>query len=148
MNPKFFLMIGIIVVTLIVIVVIGYSRDYPSRFRGPVSKDAPLPEALFTDLEKYVLRLIKQFDVPGVAMVLVQGDKVVYARGLGVSDLETQRPVTTQTLFGIGSSTKPMNNKRSGSATPRQGCPWFFADQRIAVCILDAACFTEGCSSS
>ena len=110
MNPKFFWMIGIIVVTLIVIVVIGYPRHYPSRFRGPVSKDAPLPEALFTDLEKYILRLIKQFDVPGVAMVLVQGDKVVYARGLGVSDLETQKPVTTQTLFGIGSSTKPMTS--------------------------------------
>jgi CubicO group peptidase (beta-lactamase class C family) len=41
-------------------------------------------------------------------MVLVWGDKVVLKRGFGVRDLQTRAPVTTQTLFGIASTTKSM----------------------------------------
>jgi CubicO group peptidase (beta-lactamase class C family) len=110
MKKKRFWIIGIIVIVLIVSLVVGvsYTGSNTSQFTGPVSADEPLPDNLISDLEKYVLRLMKQFDVPGVAIVLVQGDRVIYARGLGVSDLATQKPVTTQTLFGIGSSTKPM----------------------------------------
>jgi CubicO group peptidase (beta-lactamase class C family) len=79
-----------------------------SEFRGPVNADEPLPDALVSDLENYVAKLMKQYDVPGAAIVLVHGKEIVYSRGLGVKDLETRLPVTTQTLFGIGSSTKPM----------------------------------------
>jgi CubicO group peptidase (beta-lactamase class C family) len=124
MNQKFFYTIGIIVVALIVIVAIRYPRSYTSRFRGPVSKEAPLPQALTAELEKYVLRLMKQFDVPGVAMVLVQSSQVVYARGLGVRDLDTKEPVTTQTLFGIGSSTKPMTSILLASLVDEEVIKW------------------------
>ncbi len=45
---------------------------------------------------------------PGVAVAVVQGDSVVYARGYGVANLETGAPVTPDVLFQIGSVTKTL----------------------------------------
>ncbi|NTU56521.1 MAG: beta-lactamase family protein, partial [Anaerolineales bacterium] len=102
--------IGIIVIALIGIAVIGfnYTRSYTSQFTGPVSTDDPLPNVLISDLEKYVEQLMKQMDVSGLSMVLVEGDQVIYEGAFGVRDLETKAPVDTQTLFGIASTTKSM----------------------------------------
>lgn len=44
--------------------------------------------------------------IPGMALVVVQNDKVVLARGFGLRDVETKQPVTTRTPFAIGSTTK------------------------------------------
>ena len=110
MKKKLFGIIGLVVIALIGIAGIGfnYTGSNTSQFTGPVSADTPLPEALISDLEKYVKLLMRQMDVPGLSMVLVEGDQVIYRRALGVRDLETKAPVTTQTLFGIASTTKSM----------------------------------------
>lgn len=49
---------------------------------------------------------MKQWKVPGVAIAVVQDGKVIYAKGYGYRDLEQKLPVTTATLFPIGSITK------------------------------------------
>ena len=49
---------------------------------------------------------MKRFDVPGLAIAVVKGKDVVYAKGFGFRDVEKQLPVTPDTLFAIGSSTK------------------------------------------
>jgi len=108
MKMKLSRMTKIILIALIVGISSSCTGSNTSRFKGPVSVGEPLPKVLISDLEKYVVRLTKQYDVPGVAMVLVQDDKIVYAKGLGVRDLKTKAPVTTQTLFGIASTTKSM----------------------------------------
>jgi CubicO group peptidase (beta-lactamase class C family) len=43
---------------------------------------------------------------PGMAVVVVRGDEVVYLRGFGHADRETARPVTPETIFYIASTTK------------------------------------------
>ena len=43
---------------------------------------------------------------PGVAVAVVSGDRVVWAQGFGVANVETGAPVTPDTLFQIGSATK------------------------------------------
>ena len=43
---------------------------------------------------------------PGAAIAVVSGDRVVYARGIGVANIETGTAVTPETLFRIGSATK------------------------------------------
>jgi len=108
MKRKFFLILGVIAIALIVVVGDSYTGSNTSRDKGPASVNEPLSEALISDLENYTVSLMKEFDVPGMAMVLVQGDKVVYSHGLGVRDFGTKAPVTTQTLFGIASTTKSM----------------------------------------
>ena len=48
--------------------------------------------------------------VPGVALAVVQDGKVVLEKGLGVRELGKNEPVTPETLFMIGSMTKPLTS--------------------------------------
>jgi CubicO group peptidase (beta-lactamase class C family) len=59
-----------------------------------------------TDLDAYVTRTMKTFDVPGIAVAIVKDGKIVFAKGYGVRKLGDPNPVDENTLFGIGSNTK------------------------------------------
>src|SRR5262245_48183725 len=43
---------------------------------------------------------------PGMSIAVVRGGDVVFARGLGVLDVETRRPVTPDSIFYMASTTK------------------------------------------
>src|SRR5664279_4354762 len=58
------------------------------------------------DLDAYVARSMKTFDVPGISVAIVKDGKVVLAKGYGVRKLGDTTPVDENTLFGIGSNTK------------------------------------------
>ncbi|MBB1451872.1 serine hydrolase [Pseudoalteromonas sp. SG43-1] len=47
-----------------------------------------------------------RFDVPGMAVAIVENDKVIFAKGFGVTNLDTNKKVNKDTLFGIASNTK------------------------------------------
>lgn len=57
-------------------------------------------------LERALLDEMRATRTPGVSIAVVRGSEVVYARGFGVSSIETGDPVTPETLFRIGSTTK------------------------------------------
>jgi CubicO group peptidase (beta-lactamase class C family) len=56
-------------------------------------------------IEDYIAANMKAFDVPGLAIGIVVGDKVVYAKGFGVRR-KGGEPVDTRTVFQIGSTSK------------------------------------------
>src|ERR1700686_5611792 len=58
------------------------------------------------DLDGYVARVMKTFEVPGLSVAIVKDGKVVVAKGYGVKKLGEPAPVDENTLFGIGSNTK------------------------------------------
>jgi CubicO group peptidase (beta-lactamase class C family) len=58
------------------------------------------------DLDAYVARSMKIFDVPGMAVAIIKDGKVVLLKGYGVRKLGESTPVDENTLFGIGSNTK------------------------------------------
>jgi CubicO group peptidase (beta-lactamase class C family) len=58
------------------------------------------------DLDAYVARVLKEFEVPGLAVAIIKDGKVVVAKGYGVRRLGESAPVDEQTLFGIASNTK------------------------------------------
>jgi CubicO group peptidase (beta-lactamase class C family) len=60
----------------------------------------------FGELEKIALEELKETGTPGVAIAIVRGDRIVFARGFGVANVETNAAVTGDTLFQIGSITK------------------------------------------
>lgn len=62
----------------------------------------------FSALEKVVLQELKDSNTPGAAIAIVVGDRVVFAKGFGVSSVETGASVTTDMLFRLGSTTKMM----------------------------------------
>ncbi len=57
-------------------------------------------------LEAYVTRVMKTFEVPGIALAIVKDGKVMLAKGFGVRTIGTSTPVDAQTRFGIASNTK------------------------------------------
>lgn len=53
-----------------------------------------------------LLRSAYPADGPGAAAIIMKGGQVVYAGGRGLSDLALRRPITTASLFKLGSITK------------------------------------------
>ncbi|EWH06476.1 beta-lactamase [Pseudoalteromonas lipolytica SCSIO 04301] len=57
-------------------------------------------------IEKVIETSMARFDVPGMAVAIVENDKVVLAKGFGIANLDTGKKVNKDTLFGIASNTK------------------------------------------
>jgi CubicO group peptidase (beta-lactamase class C family) len=57
-------------------------------------------------LEADVTRVMKTFDVPGIAIAVVQDGKVIATQGFGVRKLGAPAPVDSKTLFEIASNSK------------------------------------------
>ncbi|NCD34874.1 MAG: class A beta-lactamase-related serine hydrolase [Spartobacteria bacterium] len=53
-----------------------------------------------------ITNLMAEKNIPGCTIVLVEGQRVVWAEGFGYANLETQTPVTTNTVMAIGSVSK------------------------------------------
>ncbi len=67
---------------------------------------AQQPRSDYHELERVVSDELKETNTPGAAVAVVIGDRVVFAKGFGVSNVETRAPVTPDMLFRVGSVTK------------------------------------------
>src|SRR5271170_7124678 len=76
------------------------------------------------DLDVYVARDMKTFDVPGIAIAIVKDGKVVLAKGYGVRKLGDATPVDENTLFGIGSNTKAFTSAALASLVDAGKISW------------------------
>lgn len=56
--------------------------------------------------ESEVEKIRQDWGVPGMAVVIVKGNQVLYAKGHGLRDVARNLPMTADTLLQIGSSTK------------------------------------------
>jgi CubicO group peptidase (beta-lactamase class C family) len=65
-------------------------------------------------VDAVVARTLKAFDVPGMAVAVVQDGRVVLAKGYGVRSLATKELVDAHTLFGIASNTKAFTTAALG----------------------------------
>ena len=84
-------------------------------------------EALVPSLEDYIAANMKGFDVPGLAMGIVVGDKLIYAKGFG-AQTKGGEPVDAQTIFQIGSTTKAFLSATIAIAVDRGELHW---DDRV-----------------
>ncbi|MCO6512077.1 MAG: serine hydrolase [Aridibacter famidurans] len=57
-------------------------------------------------LDAFAQRELKDKDLPGLAIVLVDGQEIVWQKGFGYSDPEAKKPVTNDTIFRVGSVSK------------------------------------------
>src|SRR5213083_3077456 len=62
------------------------------------------------EVEKLAQKQIDQNAVPGLAIAVVFQDKVVYAKGFGVRDVNTKAPVDADTVFQLASLSKPIGS--------------------------------------
>lgn len=71
-----------------------------------VSAQSTNYSAKFGTIDAYANGLLKQWDIPGMAIAIVYKDKLIYSKGYGLRDIEKNLPATETTLFPIASNTK------------------------------------------
>src|SRR3954469_5587988 len=86
-------------------------------------------------LDAYGQKALRDWNVPGFAIAVVEDGKVLVARGYGVRELSKPEPVTENTLFAIASNTKAftagaiailVNDKKlNWDDRVQQFLPWF-----------------------
>jgi len=119
------------------------------KFRGKLSTDGQKIEGTFSqgganfpcDLERKadpvaaakeslsgfddaVTAAMKKFEVPGMAIAIVKNKEVIYAKGFGLRDVEKQLPVTADTIFAIGSSSKAFTTFVLGTLVDEGKIEW------------------------
>ncbi|MEL6592789.1 MAG: serine hydrolase domain-containing protein, partial [Bacteroidota bacterium] len=60
----------------------------------------------FAGLDAELENIRETWNAAGFAVAVVKNDEIIYSKGVGFRDVEQQLPVTENTLFAIGSSTK------------------------------------------
>jgi len=66
----------------------------------------PIVKSLAPKFEGAIIGWLDRELVPGAAIGIVRGDELVYARGFGYADLESERAMDADTIFRCGSITK------------------------------------------
>ena len=76
-----------------------YSHVTAKAFKGIIMK---------YKFNRFVKRLKKELHIPGLAIGIIQDGQVVYKKGFGKAKITGGLPVNSDTLFMIGSMTKPL----------------------------------------
>jgi len=69
-------------------------------------------------------RVLKTFDVPGIAVAVVKDGKLVHAKGYGVRSLNTMKKVDENTLFGVASNSKAFTAAALGMLVDEKKISW------------------------
>ena len=72
------------------------------------------PDSRLADLDAVLNKVLKDQKVAGFAVAITEGDKIIYSKGFGYRDVEGKKPVTPNTLFAIGSSSKAFTSALLG----------------------------------
>jgi Beta-lactamase len=78
---------------------IGYAQSATTQTASDYSKQ-------LAEIEAKVEKRRNELGIPGMSLVIVKDDKVIYSKGLGYKDFEKKIAVTADTQFAIGSATK------------------------------------------
>ena len=81
----------------------------------------PLDRAAF---DAFLADAVARLEVPGAAVAVVQGGQVVYEKVLGVRELGASEAVTGDTLFMVGSVTKPMTTMLEAALVDAKVLTW------------------------
>ena len=81
-------------------------------------------ETLLRAFDAYVEKSRLEWGVPGVAVAIVKGDQIVYARGFGVKEVGRPDAVTPDTVFQIGSITKSFTATLVGQLVDEGQLEW------------------------
>ena len=57
-------------------------------------------------IDAFVISIMKERAIPGIALGIIKDGKVFYSRGYGYRNIHEELPMTPDTLYGIGSSSK------------------------------------------
>ncbi len=100
---------GLALITVLLLAQIGgvVSGQDKAQPATPVQTTASQSQ-LIARLEKSIPQLMKDGDVPGLAIALVRNGELVWHRGFGVKSARTNEPVNDTTIFEAASLSKPV----------------------------------------
>src|SRR6266436_4927287 len=81
-----------------------------------------------SDLDSFVAKALKTFQVPGLSVAIVKDGKTVLAKGYGVRKMGNPTSVDEYTLFGIGSNTKAFTSAALATLVDEGKLSW---DDRV-----------------
>ena len=123
-------------------------QTFPVALDKPDSAHAKVAQAeQAKSLQKWKDWLSKEMQkigTPGLAVAIVQDDTVIFAEGLGFRDREAQKPVTEDTLFAIGSSTKAFTASLIGMLVDERKLEW---DQPVRKILPDFQLYDDYASA-
>lgn len=76
------------------------------------------------ELDAYVAKAARDWNVPGLAIGIVHQGQLIFAKGYGVRDVSTKEPVDTQTIFAIASTTKAITAAAVGMLVDEGKVRW------------------------
>ena len=92
---------------------------------------APAAPVIDTELQQKLDLLVEKLEqqrqtlhVPGMAIAVVKDDELVLAHGFGMANVEKETPVTANTIFAIGSSTKAFTSTVVGMLVDEGKMDW------------------------
>ncbi len=91
---------------------------------APLSAQTPPLQGL----DAYIRKAMSEWKVAGMAVAVVKDDSVVFARGYGVRDVGSGKPVDTGTIFAIGSNSKLFTAVAAGMLVDSGRLAW---DDRV-----------------
>lgn len=92
---------------------------------GPAKEpDAKHLKAVIAEFEKYAKKSMAEWKVPGMAIAIVRGEDIVYEKAFGVKALGSKDPVTTDTVFQIGSTSKAFTASLVGMLVDEGKVAW------------------------
>lgn len=75
-------------------------------FAASQKPDDRKTKQILAKFEDYARKAMQEWNIPGMAIAIVADDKIIFAEGFGVRELNGSDPVDTHTLFQIGSTSK------------------------------------------
>ncbi|UCG54085.1 MAG: serine hydrolase [Dehalococcoidia bacterium] len=96
---------SILLVVLCVSILIFISCHNTTE-REIISISSPTITTSYPEVDDYIVRQMKADEIPGLAIVVVQGEEVVYCKGFGNASVKGNLPVTPQTIFDLASVSK------------------------------------------
>ncbi len=109
------------------------------------------------ELDKYYQKALEQWNVPGMAIGIVKDNELIFAKGFGVKDINSDEKINKNTNFAIASNTKAFTaagimilaeeGKLSLSDKVQDHLPWFeLYDSYVSehMTIRDLLCHRSG----
>ena len=96
MRRLWFVLIGILISVVFILIVCGFA----------VAGELPSDYSSWSELESKLDSLRLEYGIPGLTVVLVSGDSVLWTGSVGVTDYSTSAPITDSMLFRMGSVAK------------------------------------------
>ena len=90
---------------LVIACLVSFSCSLGAQGEIELPSDREL-QAILADFEEYAEKGVRDWETPGMAVTVVRGEDVIYTKAFGVKTLGGNDPVTTDTIFQIGSTSK------------------------------------------